>query len=97
MDLLDALTTTPLTKRALASKMGCTTREVEIEVQEARLEGAPILSGPDGYWLTTDPQEVAACASRLRSRAVNQLVTSRALRKTARRLEKPLVFDWRGL
>jgi biotin operon repressor len=78
------LTETPQTKRELASKMGCTTRDVELHIQAARLEGAPIVSNGDGYWLGT-PQEVADCARRLRRRAITQLLTARALRRAASR------------
>jgi len=53
---------------------------VEAAIQAARLGGAPICSTGDGYWLGT-PAEVAACAARLRSRAITQMLTARALRR----------------
>jgi biotin operon repressor len=83
MTLLDALTTTPQVKRVLAEKLGVPTREVEALVQQARLDGVPIVSSSDGYWLGT-PAEVADCAERLRNRAIHQLLTARALRRAAR-------------
>ena len=85
MNLLDALTTTPQTKRVLAARLGCEPREVEAFVQSYRLAGAAILSDGDGYRLGASAAEVDACAQRLRRRAIHQLVTARALRQTARR------------
>lgn len=84
--LLDALSATPQTKRVLASKLGTTTREVELAVNAARLDGLPVISSGDGYRLGASAAEVDACALRLRRRAINQLLTSRALRNTARRM-----------
>ena len=85
MTLLDALTTSPQTKRGLAAKLGCEPREVEALVQSYRLDGAAILSDGDGYRYAISPEEVDDCYRRLRNRAVRQMVTARALRRTARR------------
>ena len=86
MTLLDALTASPQTKRILASKLGIPTRDVEAAIQSYRLDGAAILSSGDGYALGQSAAEVDACADRLRVRAIHQLLTSRALRATARRM-----------
>jgi biotin operon repressor len=85
------LTVTPQTKRQLAEKAGITQREVELLIQQARLEGAPICSNADGYWLGT-AAEVEECARRLRSRYIHQAITARALRRTARRLREPMTL-----
>ena len=85
MNLLDALSTNPQTKRVLAAKLGCEQRDVEALVQSYRLDGAAILSDGDGYRLGASAAEVDVCAQRLRRRAIHQLVTARALRATARR------------
>lgn len=82
----DLLRSTPLTKKALAEAAGCSSREVELAIHEARLAGVPIVSDDRGYWLGT-ATEVLECAERLRRRYVNQAVTARALRRTARRME----------
>ena len=96
--LLDVLSTSPQTKRELAAKLGCETREVEALVQSYRVDGAAILSDGDGYRLGASAAEVDACAQRLRRRAIHQLVTARALRATARRWRareaEPLAFRW---
>lgn len=81
------LTTTPQTKAVLAEKSGYSIREVESLIQAARLDGVPIVSDGDGYWLARTPQELRECADRLRHRLVTQYQTVRALRRTARRLE----------
>lgn len=88
------LTTTPQNKRVLAEKAGTSTREVELLIHAARLEGVPILSNSDGYYLARNAAEIRACAARLRSRALTQLETAGALDKAAEGLARPLIFDW---
>jgi len=73
---------------SLQEQLRCTRRSVERAVEELRLSGAPICSGTEGLWLTTDAAELRAHADRLRSRAIHQLLGARALRATARRHEK---------
>lgn len=65
-------------------------REAEAAVQSARLHGVPIISGSDGVRLTYDSAEVRATAEALRKRARTQLLTARALLRTARTLEDQL-------
>lgn len=84
--MIDLLTSDPQTKKVLAERLHTTTREIELMVNQARLEGAPILSGPDGYWLSRDPQEIRKCAERLRERAITQMGTARALYRAAEKL-----------
>ena len=87
-DVLYALGHGPANARRkidLAHSTGLPTRTVELEIQHLRLEGHPICSDENGYWLGT-VEEVEACARRLRSRYINQAMTARALRKTARRM-----------
>ncbi len=90
MTFAEVLSTTPIIKKALADKMQIHPRLIEAAVQQARLEGHPICSDSDGYWLGT-AEEVLACSQRLRRRAINQLLTSRALRRTARRMAAPQI------
>jgi cell division septum initiation protein DivIVA len=89
VSILAALSTTPITKKALAEKLATSSREVELMIHAARLEGAPICSDDRGYWLGT-AAEVAECARRLRSRYINQALTARALRRAAARMERQL-------
>ncbi len=93
--MIDAfLTQSPQTKRQLAEKSGFPIREVELLIHAARLEGLPIVSSGDGYWLGT-PAEVRACAERLRERALRQMETAAALKATAEAAEAvPLAFRW---
>jgi biotin operon repressor len=86
------LTYYPQTKRELAVQLGCSPREVEAIIHDARMTGTPIISDSRGYWLTDDPEEVAACAKRLRSRYITQARTARALRLTSRRMARPVLF-----
>ena len=86
MTLLDALTGSPQTKKMLAEKLGLPTREVEALVQTYRLDGVWIVSSGDGYRFAQNAAEVIECARRLRTRAVRQMLTARALRRSARRV-----------
>lgn len=75
------------TLASIALSLRLSRRDVEQAVQELRLAGEPLVSDSEGIRYTTDPKEVAACAEALRRRLVSQYLTSRALRRTARRLE----------
>jgi hypothetical protein len=92
MRITDHLKPWPLTKKELAEASGYSLRDVELLIHAARLEGVPIISDSFGYWLTDDPEEVAACAKRLRSRYITQARTARALRLTSRRMARPVLF-----
>lgn len=61
-------------------------REVEQAVQQLRLDGIGVCSGPDGIWLSHDPVDVADTLQHLRGRLVNQYRTYLALRRTLRRM-----------
>lgn len=88
MKVTDFLTRRPQTKRELAERMGIPTREVEAAIQQARLDGKPILSNGDGYWMTDDPEDVRKMAARLRRRASTIHDTATALAATAEKLAK---------
>lgn len=88
--ITDYLADSPRTKKDIAERSHLPIREVELLIQAARLEGAPILSSSEGYWLSRDPEEIRKCAERLRERAITQLETARALYKAADRT--PLVL-----
>jgi Mn-dependent DtxR family transcriptional regulator len=87
--ILRYLSSQPATQPQLAKALGVSTREVQEMILAARLGGAPICSGDEGIWLSEDAAEVAEMAARLRRRAINQLLTSRALRQTAKRMASP--------
>lgn len=73
---------------SLQEQLRCTRRTVERAIEQSRLEGFPVCTGPEGVWLTTDAAELRAHADRLRQRAITQLLGARALRATARRHER---------
>lgn len=87
MTISPFLTGSPQTKRELADKSGYTIRDVELLIHAARLEGVPICSNTDGYWLSQDAAEVRQCADRLLHRLSVQAATAHALKATADRLE----------
>lgn len=86
MSILAYITRRPRTKREIAALSGIAVRDVEQLIQQARLEGAAVISDGDGYRISTDPAEVAACADALRRRLATQYLTTRALKRTARRM-----------
>ena len=79
--------TEPITLTDLSWALGIGRREVEHAVQELRLSGRPVVSGGSGVRLARDATEALACAARLRTRALTQMATARALRDAGRRLE----------
>ncbi len=70
----------------LAEALDWPRRAVEQAVQDLRLQGKAIASGPDGVWLTADYRELEATYRSLRGRIRSQSVTAWAIRDTARRL-----------
>jgi hypothetical protein len=72
----------------MAFVLGLSTRAVQSALQELRLAGHPIISTSDGVRLTDWAIDVENCAVALRRRAITQLLTSRALRNTARRMRE---------
>jgi hypothetical protein len=76
----------PITQADLAYGLGLRVRNVQEAILGLRLAGHPIVADGEGMRLTTDPDEVAACALALRKRALTQLWTARAMRRVARTL-----------
>jgi hypothetical protein len=73
---------------ALATNHGWPRRTVEACLQELRLAGEPIVTDAYGVHLARSADEVAECVAALRRRAVHQMLTARALRRTARRMRE---------
>jgi biotin operon repressor len=71
----------------LADALRISRRQVEQAIHDARLGGVPIVTGSEGAWLATGPQEARSAASRLRDRAIHQLATAQALERAADSLE----------
>ena len=90
--ILEVLTAQPQTKAQLAEKMGWSTRDVEAEVNRCRLNGVPIVSNGDGYWLAQTPVEVMECYRWLRHRYLNQARTAWALKRAAARMARPTLW-----
>lgn len=70
-----------------AEHLSLSRREVEAAIQQLRLDGKPVASGPDGVWLTDDPADLWATYSGLRGRIASQSATAWAVRKTLRRMK----------
>ena len=63
-------------------------RDVEAAIETLRLEGQPIVGGPRGVKLTSDPEELGAYVEARRRRMASIYLGSRALRRTARRMKE---------
>lgn len=72
----------------IAEDMGISRRTVEKAVEQMRLEGAPVISGSEGIWLTDSAEELRDAYRRLRARYIHQAIGARALLRTAQRYEK---------
>ena len=70
----------------IASACDLPLRSVQEILQGLRLAGHPIISDGTGVRLAHTADEAMACAVALRRRAINQLLTARAMRHTARRM-----------
>ena len=70
----------------IASACDLPLRSVQEILQGLRLAGHPIISDSKGVRLARTADEALACAVALRRRAINQLLTARAMRHTARRM-----------
>lgn len=86
---------TATTLSELAERLRVPRRSIEEAVQEARLSGVPICTGSEGAWIAQDASEARSMADRLRSRAIHQMETARALEKWADEQEQqPLTLPW---
>ena len=76
----------PRTLSDLAEQLRVSRRVVEKAIEESVLNGAPIVTGSDGAWLTTSPSELEAAAAALDARALRIMGRAKALRATAARI-----------
>jgi hypothetical protein len=88
--LLRLLTNAGATQKDIAKACDMEVRDVQQAILELRLAGHPIISTADrrGMRLAQTADEARACADALRRRAIRQLLTARALRRTARRMQE---------
>ena len=76
-----------ITLSRLAEMTGHSRRAIEAAIHDARLQGVPICTDHRGAWLATTPQEAREQAQRLRTRAIHQMSTARALERAADAME----------
>lgn len=72
-----------ITYGELADRLNVPRRSVEKAVREMRLNGIPIVTGNDGAWVATSPQEAREAAERLRSRGIHIYEAAAALDRWA--------------
>ena len=86
--VLSLLNNASVTQADMAFVLGLTIRQVQSACEELRRAGQPVISSADGVGLARTADEALACAAGLRKRAITQLLTARALRRTGRRMKE---------
>ena len=66
-------------------------REVEASIQQARLDGYPVVSSAHGVWLGTDQEALAWC-ERQRSRAIHLMQSAQGVQRGVERRQSPLTL-----
>lgn len=84
MDVLNALTEKPKSRRQLASECGLSDRALRKEIKRLRDNGYPICSNSEsgGYWIGRE-DDVRRLIAEYHSRAMKELATARALARRA--------------
>lgn len=67
----------------LALKMNMSRNAVKHLVREARIQGKPIISGKNGYWIAETNAELEAFAESLKRAAVTRLGSASAIKEQA--------------
>ena len=78
----------------IRSYTGLSRRAVEAEIEDLRLAGEPIVAGPDGISLTSNPGELARYLEQRRHRAAAIHRGTMALRSTLREMQAPALTLW---
>jgi biotin operon repressor len=86
--VLRLLTNASVTQANMAFVLDLSIRAVQAACEELRRTGYPVLSSGDGVRLAQRSEEALSCAAALRSRAIHQFLTARALRRTATRMKE---------
>lgn len=85
---------TAVTLSAIADAAGVSRREVEQAIQQARLDGIPLITSGRGVWRAETAQEARSMAERLRSRAITQMTTAQALDRAADAMDRVGQTTW---
>lgn len=98
-DVLCAGADNALTGEFLAGLFDCNPREISQRIERERRDGSPICASCDparpGYFLASDPGELALYLASLDRRLRNISATRRHLQDTFDRMTGQTVIDWR--
>ena len=72
------------TLRYLKSILHQDGRTIRSAIEAARKDGIPIVSGQDGYWLTTDPAEIKRFSRSMKRRAAQIRLTALHVERAVR-------------
>lgn len=77
----------PMTIDVLAREARLSRRDTEAAIEALRFEGEPVVAGNEGVELTRDPRKVREYVASRRRRTLTVALGTRAMLRTARRLE----------
>lgn len=61
---------------------------IKKQIRNARLDGTPVCSNKDGYFISTERADIMESVRNLESQAKTRLESARALRKIVERIER---------
>lgn len=92
---LEASGENALSGRMLAQLADCNERDIRDDVRALRLEGKPVCSGNQGYWLGS-PEELLRCARRLRAHAIKEMQDGSRMMWAARTANQQKIAEGGG-
>ena len=84
--LKDALRSYAQSADTLSVQTGLSEREIRHEVRELRQQGYGVCSGDDGYFVTSDINDIERCANRLIAHGRHEIEIARAMLERAKLL-----------
>ena len=71
----------------LAKQFGVSIHTIKKHIQEARMQGIPIVSDTSGYWITDDREELKAFIDSMEKQGKKRFKTIKALKRTLNDIE----------
>ena len=86
-----AITRSPKTQKELEAQTGIDRRYIKQAIRDLRLEGLPICSGNEGYWMARSEEELASTKRRLWHEIRERLALANAM--SGHPLDGQLTFE----
>ena len=71
----------------LAKQFGMSIHTIKKYIQDARMQGIPIVSDKSGYWITDDREELKAFIDSMEKQGKKRFKTIKALKRTLNNIE----------